>query len=192
MNKSKKSFLIILLVLIVLAVAVCAIFFATKKDQPEISLEKAQEIALEDASESKNKVTTLTTNYDSEDNEYEVEFITSDATKKYEFTISGRNGKIKEKNFETISSYSSQYTPQENSGSSAITLEEAKSIAVKDAGFQESEVTFVKQTYDKSDNEYDIEFTAKDKSDSKTYKHEYDISGVDGKIVNKEKDTDLN
>ena len=58
----------------------------------------------------------------------------------------------------------------------AITLDEAKAIALKDAGFAESEVQFVTAKDDKEDKEFEIEFYQG--------KAEYDYSvNYEGKIV---------
>lgn len=58
----------------------------------------------------------------------------------------------------------------------AITLDEAKAIALSDAGFSENEVRFTEAAEDKKDKEFDIEFFVD--------RAEYDYSvNYDGKIV---------
>lgn len=66
-----------------------------------------------------------------------------------------------------------------------ITELEAKEIALKDAGFKESEVNFVKSEYDIDDGikKFEIEFTVKG------VEYEYDINAENGEIISKSRDT---
>ena len=66
-----------------------------------------------------------------------------------------------------------------NSGSSSITLEKAKSIALGHVGLSASDVRFTKAKTDQDDGvkEYDIEFV------SGNYAYEFEIRASDGKII---------
>lgn len=64
----------------------------------------------------------------------------------------------------------------------SITLEQAKAAALKAAGMTEGQVTFTKQKQDYDDGmpEYEIEFVANN------MKYEFDISGVNGAVLEQE------
>lgn len=64
-----------------------------------------------------------------------------------------------------------------------VTLEQAKSIALKDAGLTQAEFTKAKQDYDDGRQVYEIEFRANGKE------YEYDIESSTGRIL--KADTDL-
>ncbi len=74
-------------------------------------------------------------------------------------------------------------TTTTKSNNSNITLNEAKSIALKNAGFSNSDVTFIsaEKDYDDGIAYYDIEFKTSD------YKYEYEID-MSGNIVSYDKD----
>lgn len=63
----------------------------------------------------------------------------------------------------------------------SVQAEEAKQIALKDAGLTEDEVTFQTVEYEHDDgiSYYEIEFVA----DAEEQKYEYDINAADGSIV---------
>ncbi|MCI8506067.1 MAG: peptidase [Lachnospiraceae bacterium] len=69
--------------------------------------------------------------------------------------------------------------------SSQITLEEAKAVALSDAGLTDSDVTYLKTELDYDDQTliYDIEFY------TKTYEYDYEIHAHTGIIYHKEQDT---
>lgn len=70
--------------------------------------------------------------------------------------------------------------------SSLISEEEAKAIALKDAGLKESDVTGIRIKLEKDDGvqEYEVDFYAGNKE------YDYDINASTGKIISK--DTDIN
>lgn len=203
MSKNKKIIAGVVAVIVVMAGAGGAWwYFEHKTKTPDITEQEAINIALKDSGMAKEN-TNITWSYDSEDNEYEVDLLSNDRTQEYDYTISGKNGKIKDKEVSTnqISQNGSEAANGQNSNqngnlngsqnTAAITVDHAKETALRDGGFTVSEVEFVKQKYDREDNDYDIEYIATDKKDGKKYKYEYEISASDGKIVKSEKDADL-
>lgn len=67
-----------------------------------------------------------------------------------------------------------------------ISLEDAKSIALKDAGFDASQVQFTSTELDTDDGieKYEIDFI------NDGYEYEYDINAKTGEIIEKSKDID--
>ena len=200
MNKNKKIIAGVVAAIVVIAVGVGAWeWYENSPKTPDITENEAQQIALKDAGLTVDNAT-VTVTYDNEDNEYDVDVYSIDGTQAYEYTISGKNGDIRDKEVTTRSMPQSQNQsvqnnqPQQNAvnqNSGNKTIDEAKNIALKDSGFSASEVQFVKQQMDSEKNEYDIEFIATDANDGKQYKYEYDIHASSGNIVNKSKDLDL-
>lgn len=72
----------------------------------------------------------------------------------------------------------------------SITAADAKAIALKDAGYSEAEVVFVKVEldYDNGVKEYEVEFNVY--GTDVVYEYEYDIRVSDGKILSKDVDTE--
>ena len=140
-----------------------------------ITLDEAKQIALADEGFSEDEVTFTETKleYDDGMSIYSIEFYTSDT--EYEYEINASTGDIYSKSKETLLTSSTESTES----AASITLEEAKAIALEDAGLSESDVTFTKTANDTDDGVavYDIEFT----TDSKEY--EYEIRTLDGKII---------
>lgn len=66
-----------------------------------------------------------------------------------------------------------------------ISKERAKEIALEHAGYENSEVKFLKAKLDYDDGryEYDIEFRADD-----NYEYEYSINAVNGRVVEYDRD----
>ena len=148
-------------------------------DSSNISVTKAKEIALKDAGVSSSNATFTKAKKDYDDgvSYYEIEFYTSSYEYEYEISL---KGKILSKEKE----------PRGNTGnnggsndSSNITLSEAKTIALKDAGVSSSKATFTKakKDYDDGVSYYEIEFY------TSSYEYEYEIS-LKGKILSVDKD----
>ena len=203
MDKNKKIVMGVVAAIVVLALAGGIWWYIDERPKtPDITDQQARQIALDDAGLSAENAM-ITVSYDNEDNEYDVDIISADGTQEYEYTISGRNGKIKDKEMtrRSIPSQSvqqpqsthtpNQTVPQAYTGNVSVTLEQAKSTALSDGGFSASQVNFVKQHFDADSNEYDVEYIATDKNDGRQYKYEYDINAYNGNINNKSKDVDL-
>ncbi len=114
-------------------------------DTDIISSEEAVSIALADAGETEETATVTKTKLDYDDGiqVYDIEFYTG--TAEYEYEINAATGDIVSKNTERHNTSDSTSTAAD---STAITLDEAKSIALADAGESESDVTFTKQKLD--------------------------------------------
>lgn len=146
-----------------------------------ITLEKAKEMALEDAGLSAEEVEFIKSNVDSENQSiYDIEFIYNE--KEYDYEIDKNTGLIVEKNIDAIYD-DTPITNKDNSNinSSSVTLDEAKDIALKDAGISSNDATFSKTKLENDDNQkvYDIEFFTADS------KYEYEILMKSGEIVDK-------
>ncbi|MCQ2752306.1 MAG: PepSY domain-containing protein [Coriobacteriales bacterium] len=78
-----------------------------------------------------------------------------------------------------------QSAPANNQQSTKISMDEAKAIATKDAGYDVSGVTFVKQEQDFDDGiqKFEIEFVVG------TTKFEYDVDANSGQIIKRERES---
>ena len=135
-----------------------------------ITLDEAKDIALKHAGFTASQVTFTNSRLDRDDGRqiYEIEFY-ADRTE-YDYEIDAVSGKIL--SFEKDDHGSS-------SGGTVITLDEAKDIALKHAGFTASQVTFTKSKLDRDDGRqvYEIEFYV-----GRT-EYDYEIDAVSGKII---------
>lgn len=154
-------------------------FTGTRDDDGHITVENAKKIAARDAGISVPNAAFLKSykEYDNGRWEYEIVFIYD--RYEYDYTINADTGKIISKSKEAI--YGSSIGMD-----AKYTLDEAKEIALKDAGAKESKVTFVKtyKDYDDGVLEYKIEF----RYDG--YEYDYTINAKTGKIIDKEVEVD--
>lgn len=151
-----------------------------------ISSSKAKSIALSNAKLKSSQVTFTKVKSDREDgvNVWDVEFKTS--TKKYEYEIRKSDGRILDKDVETIRSKKQTSSKKSTSTSSNITRAKAKSIALAHAGVSASKIRdydIELDTY-RGTKVYEIDF------ESGRYEYEYKINAQTGKIVFVEKDRD--
>ncbi len=109
---------------------------------------------------------------------YEIEF-TADGTE-YVYWIKASDGTVVKKQMEIISPDGSDKTL-----TAAITLDDAKAAALKDAGLSESYVTFTKTKLDADDgmSVYEIEFYTEDAE------YEYEINADSGAVYSKSRET---
>lgn len=145
---------------------------------------QARDAALKHAGFTESQVVFIKTklDYDSGVVEYDIEF-TANSTR-YEYEIKAADGTVLEYSSEAVSTpdkpaqgtSSSEPTP---TSPSDISVDEAKSIALKHAGVSESAAVFIKAKLEHDDgaSEYDIEFTAN------STRYEYEIRASDGKIL---------
>lgn len=167
----------------------------------QITLDKAKEIAMKDANVSVADVQITKEKLDVDDgvSMYDIEFLAGDA--KYEYEINANTGDIYSKSKEVnaapatdnasqetqaqataTQSEEQQTTTQSNtSQSGSISLETAKSAALKDAGVSASNATFTKAKSDYDDGLaiYDIEFY------TSTHEYEYEINAKTGAVHDK-------
>ncbi|MCD8327514.1 MAG: PepSY domain-containing protein [Ruminococcus sp.] len=175
----------------------------TTDSSSSITLEQAKALVLEDAGLSESEVTFIKAANDTDDGVavYDIEFNT--ASKEYEYEIRVSDGKIIDKSIEALkqsaNSTSTQNTVSTSAdntssntttttttttaanNSSSISLEDAKAIALSDAGLSKSDVTFTKAKSDTDDGVavYDIEFV------TSSSEYEYEIRVSNGAIVDK-------
>ena len=172
-----------------------------------IGEEKAKSIAFSDAEIVETDATGVTCYLESEDGRmvYDIDFYANDS--EYDYEIDAKNGSIvkKEKDTKNVTHGSSSTSGGTLAGENAsatnigntsgnssttavenITETEAKNIAFKDAGVNESDATNV--TSHKETNNgvvvYDISFK------HGGYEYDYEINATNGKIIEKDKEKD--
>lgn len=156
-----------------------------------IGLDKAREIALAKAGVSAETVTFTQAHLDLDDGKpvYDIEFYT-DSRIEYEYEIDAQTGLILQESREDKSAVSAPFLTPEGVGSSdmpaggeagsgaapsgAISVEDAKAIALKKAGLREEDVVFKKAKLEHEDGRlvYDIEF---DLYGQKEFEYEIDL-----------------
>ncbi|MBP3869855.1 MAG: PepSY domain-containing protein, partial [Faecalicoccus sp.] len=104
-----------------------------------IGEDEAKKIALKDAGVKEKDTTYLNVHLDTDDGAviYEVEFMVGN--KEYDYDINAVSGKIVSKDFDIEGNNTSASTAK-----GAVTKDQAKEIALKDAGFAAADVTFTK------------------------------------------------
>lgn len=152
----------------------------------EISLEKAKEIALSDAGFKEKQVTFVKAKLDYDDGKkiYEIEFYKGN--QEYDYEIDAATGKILAIDYDA-----EDYTPKKEESKNAVTLEEAKEIALKHAAqkydnIKTKDATFTKAKLDSDDGRkiYEVEFRIG------RMEFEYDIDAETGKILDFDSDYD--
>ena len=161
-----------------------------------ITQEQAQETALKAAGVKEEDVIFKKSGTEFDDGRefFEVDFFIP-GEMKYEYDIDAATGKILEQDSEIWDAeddieYAAliENTRKETSAvSGEITEDQAKAIALKDAGFNENEVTFIKCRKDMDDGieKFEIEFRTPD-----FMEYEYDIKVSDGTILERNADFD--
>lgn len=154
-------------------------FTGTKDKDGYITEESAKRISAKDADAVFKDVNFLKAKKEYDDGkwQYDVEFIYEGYV--FDYTIDAKTGKILSRKSEAA--YGSSIGID-----AKYTLDEAKKIALKDAGAKEKDVTYIKaeKDYNKGVLEYKIEF----RYDG--YKYEYKIDASNGKIISKETEKD--
>ena len=168
-----------------------------------ITMDEAHSIALNHAGVSAADAIILKTEYDREENHYEVEFRFADyeydyeihataghvlsASKEYEAPPETRATeqaaeKATEKPTEKASEKPTEKPAQKSA--TAIGKDKAKAIALDHAGVSASKATNVKVEYDKEDGKYDVDFRYNN------YEYDYEIHHTSGKVISHEKEYD--
>ena len=131
---------------IIYALAISCLFLVSGcgSSQPEnqsISLEEAKSAALDDAQLGIDEVEFLKTerNTDGDTSYYDIQFLVNGTIYKYQ--INTETGAILHVDYEAESASSDTDTPE----ASAITLDQARAIALDHAGISEGDATFVKE-----------------------------------------------
>lgn len=142
----------------------------------QITEETAKSTALASVGLSADSVSFTKAELDRDDGRliYEIEFLTSDF-KEYNFDIDAESGSILDMEYEWKTAPVSG-----NGAQAAITLEDAKALAITHTGLQASQVTLKKAELDYDDGRliYDIEFYTSDLKEL-----DYEIDAVTGTII---------
>ena len=155
---------------------------AAQKDAAgtEITEDEAKRIALEHAGLTEADVDFVRVKLDIDDGrkEYEVEFYTKD--KEYDYEIDALSGKILSCDYDA--EHYDRGDAKHSSGTgtaAAITADEAKAAALKDAGLTEADVTNLYSKLDTDDGRsvYEIEFWQGE------VEYDYDVDATTGEIV---------
>ena len=148
-----------------------------------VTEEEARAIALKDAGRTEADVTFVRVKLDRDDGrlEYEIEFYADG--KEYDYDIDAATGKILSRDDDA-----EHYAPPKQDAQAGKEIGEAaaKEIALKDAGFAESEVSRLKIHLDRDDGRtvYDVEFHVG------RMEYSYEIDAYSGEILEREADQD--
>ena len=152
----------------------------TSAASSQISIEEAKNIALADAGVSSSAATFTKSKLDIDDGVYvyDIEFYTDDT--EYEYEITRDTGAVRSKSSEPFRNASGQINSNDFQ-SSQISEDEAKNIALADAGVSSSAATFTKSKLDIDDGVYvyDIEFYTSDRE------YDYEINRDTGAVRSK-------
>ena len=148
---------------------------STKSTTSRIGVSKAKKIALKNAGLKSSSVTFTKAKLDKEDNVYDIEF--KSGSKKYEYEIGAKSGKVVSKEVETIKTKNTD--TKNNQKSTIISASTAKAKALKKAGLKASNVKFTKAKLDREDGRqiYEIEFI------KGRYEYEVEIDALTGKVL---------
>ncbi|MCD8161688.1 MAG: PepSY domain-containing protein, partial [Clostridiales bacterium] len=149
-------------------------------ENTSIGAENAQNFAFADAGVDPAEATLTRTEFDFEQGQfvYEVEF-TAGGTE-YEYWIKSSDGTVVKKEVELV-----DLAETGTAEAAQLTLEEARTAALADAGLTAEEVTFTQGKLDEDDGitVYDIEFY------TDTHEYEYEINAATGAVYSKSKET---
>ncbi len=149
----------------------------------EIGIAKAKEIALNDAKLKETDVRFTKEGQDTEDGRtvYEIEFYNGD--KEYDYEIDAVSGNIISRDYE-IENHKEPSGENSKGNGGAITLKEAKKIALKKAGLKEKDGIWKKEKEDQDDGRmtYELEFV------SGEMEYEFEIDAETGNILDFEKE----
>ncbi|MBR6646687.1 MAG: PepSY domain-containing protein [Clostridia bacterium] len=154
-----------------------------------ISVADAKEIALKHADLSKSKVSFVKSELDKDDGRqvYDIEFYDEDFVE-YDYEIDAYTGKILDfdHDAEHFNNTREIKDKEKENNSDIISSGAAKKIALDHAGFDESEVKFVKRKLSEDDGIriYEVEFYTDDAE------YDYEINAVTGKILDYDYDAE--
>lgn len=163
-----------------IAAASCFSAFAA-----QITKDRAESIALNDAGVKESDIAYIWTELEMEKGRsvYDVEFLTKDYYE-YDYDIDAVSGSIIKSDREA--EYEFFRAIPERDRKENVSLEQAKSIALRHAGKEADEVRIIKESTDRDDGlvSYDIEFYSTDDGN----KFEYEISAYTGEVISFETD----
>lgn len=179
----KKAVISILcIVALVAALGTVSAFAASAiAEGSSIGSANAANFAFADAGVDPAQAQLLRTEFDHELGQfvYEVEFIHQGT--EYEYYIRASDGTVLKKDLE-LKYPAEQSASAQSAVSAALSLEEAKTLALKDAGVTEAQATFTRERLDYDDGLalYELKFY------TESARWEYDIDASTGRIVSKE------
>lgn len=142
----------------------------------------AKKIALENANIPENDASFLRVKLDREDgrNVYDIEFLSG--TTEYDYEIDASTGDIVAYDSDVEGNSLSGNTATTSASSTQISQDEAKAIALKDAGMTEADVAFMETEVERDDGitQYQISFVAGQ------MEYEYDVDATTGSIIGKD------
>ena len=145
----------------------------------EITEQEAKAIVFSDAGIAESDVLSLKISKDKENGAdiYDVDFTTKDRS--YDYDVLRNSGEIINSSYEVLSASNTGETNSSAGTASAITQDQAKTIALEDAGVQESDAQFIRvqEDYDDGRAVYEIEFYANGTE------YDYEIAKDSGAIV---------
>lgn len=196
----KKIIVAIAVVALAVIVGIGAGYYFTHQGssnvQALLSDTEAQNIALEDAGFSQDAVSFTKTKLDRDDgrSQYDIEFIVSADNTRYEYEIDAESGAILSVDRETGrnngTTTANNNTQQNNSTANGpqaageITADEAKAIALQNAGVAEADALYMDVSYDYDDgrSEWSVDFA------TQTTEYDYEIAAADGSILKSEQE----
>lgn len=180
-SSPRKSFLTVAATLLFLSVlGTGSAFAAAFAESSAIGIDNAKKFALADCGVDMAAVLFERVNFGHKQGQflYEIEFITESA--KYEYWVKASDGSILKGETEY------KQIRQQGDASEQITLEQAKELALRDAGLNASEVLrFVREGFDIDDGIalYDIEFCTAESV------YEYEIRADSGTVYSRSRET---
>lgn len=171
----------------------------TKAAESSLSLEEAIDTALAHAKVSRDNASFVKTELDSDDKvpHYEIDFYADG--KKYDYEVAVSDGKILESEVDltekvpastkpAVTKGGVDITEPTTEGSGFISVDEAKTKALKDAGVAAADAVFEKAEFDGDDliPHYDIEFYADG------YEYDYEINAKNYNVIEKSKERERN
>ena len=142
----------------------------------------AKKIVLENANIPEDEVSFLRVHLDREDgrNVYDIEFLSG--TTEYDYEIDASTGDIVAYDSDVEGYSLSENTATASASSTQISLDEAKAIALKDAGMTEADVAFMETEMERDDGiaQYQISFIAGQTE------YEYEIDANSGSILGRD------
>ena len=152
----------------------------------QISEARAKEIALKNAGVKEGDVSYINVKTDWEDGRqvYDVEFYTKDY-REFDYEIEMDGGAVVSCDYDAETSFWKNLSEKDRTVS--VTEAKAKEIALKNAGLEEDEVTFVKSELDYDDGVafYEVEFYGENGAE-----YDYEISAWTGEIVSRDYDAE--
>lgn len=175
----KKTHIIILSIIGLLLVIGIGVYIYIRTTY--LSSSEIQDIVIKDTGLSKNDIYFESIDLDSDENLYDVDFYYNNV--EYEYKIDAKKGKIIYNNF-SINNDTTENNNSNNTAPNDITLDEARVIALNNAGLDENQVTFTETKNDLDDGikVYDIEFIYNNQE------YSYEIDATSGEIISYNKD----